>query len=76
MDGAGYPSGLAGENIPLIARIISVVDTFDAMTTNRPYRAALDDREAIEELRRFSGTQFDAHVVDAFITAYEKGLVR
>lgn len=76
MDGAGYPSGLVGEDIPLIARIISVVDTFDAMTTDRPYRAALDDREAIEELRRFSGTQFDAHIVDAFITAYEKGLVR
>ena len=76
MDGAGYPSGLTGEDIPLIARIISVVDTFDAMTTNRPYRAALDDQEAIEELRKFSGTQFDAQIVDAFISAYDKGFVR
>lgn len=75
-DGTGYPSGLTGEDIPLIARIISVVDTFDAMTTNRPYRAALDDREAIEELRRFSGSQFDAHIVEAFVSAYDKGLVK
>jgi putative nucleotidyltransferase with HDIG domain len=76
IDGKGYPSGLSGEDIPLIARIISVVDTFDAMTTNRPYREALDDQEAIEELKRFSGTQFDPQIVDAFISAYEKGLVR
>ncbi|MBN1880668.1 MAG: GAF domain-containing protein [Deltaproteobacteria bacterium] len=76
MDGTGYPLGLTGGDIPLIARIIAVVDTFDAMTTDRPYRKAMDDRDAIEELRRFSGTQFDAHIVDAFISAYNKGLVR
>lgn len=66
-DGGGYPTGITGEQIPLGARIISVADAFDAMTSERPYRPALDYAQAIEELRACAGTQFDATVVDAFV---------
>lgn len=66
-DGTGYPDGLAGDQIPLLSRMISVADAYDAMTTNRPYRASMSPDEAITELRRFGGTQFDPKVVDAFI---------
>ena len=63
----GYPMGLMGDEIPLGARIIAVVDAFDAMTTTRPYRAALPVDSAVGELRRQSGKQFDPRVVDAFL---------
>jgi HD-GYP domain-containing protein (c-di-GMP phosphodiesterase class II) len=63
----GYPAGLRGEAIPLGARIIAVVDTYDAMTTHRPYRAALPLGDAVAELRREAGRQFDPTVVDAFL---------
>lgn len=66
-DGKGYPDGLAGTDIPLSARILSVVDSFDAMTTNRPYQKTKSIPEAIEELRRCSGTQFDPELVEPFI---------
>jgi HD-GYP domain-containing protein (c-di-GMP phosphodiesterase class II) len=66
-DGAGYPDGLAGEAIPVEARIVTVCDSFSAMTTTRPYRAALTLAQAVAELRRCSGTQFDQVVVDALI---------
>ena len=66
-DGRGYPKGLRGDNIPLGARIVAVLDTFDAMTSNRPYRKALPVESAVKELRRFAGTQFDPAVVEAFI---------
>jgi diguanylate cyclase (GGDEF)-like protein len=65
-DGQGYPDRLAGEAIPLGARIIAVCDAFDAMTTDRPYRSAISVDEALEELRRCAGTQFDPEVVAAF----------
>ncbi|HEU4703391.1 MAG TPA: HD domain-containing phosphohydrolase [Conexibacter sp.] len=65
-DGAGYPDGLAGERIPLGARIVSVCDAFHAMTTPRPYQRTLAPAEALEELRRCAGSQFDPAVVDAF----------
>lgn len=68
-DGLGYPEGLKGEDIPLFARIILIADTYDAMTSTRPYRLALDKEIAFEELRRCSGTQFDGKLVDAFIRA-------
>ena len=64
-DGHGYPDGLAGESIPLGARIITVVDAYSAMTTNRPYRKASSPAWALRELRRCAGTQFDAKVVAA-----------
>jgi putative nucleotidyltransferase with HDIG domain len=70
-DGKGYPDGLAGEAIPLGARIIAVADSFDAMTSDRPYRDALPREVAIEELKRCSGTQFDTRVVEAFLVPDE-----
>jgi HD-GYP domain-containing protein (c-di-GMP phosphodiesterase class II) len=66
-DGNGYPDGLAGEQIPIIARVVAVADTYEALTTARPYRAAWTSQEAVEEIRRCSGTQFDPSVVDAFL---------
>ncbi len=73
-DGRGYPSHLKGEAIPLMARIICVADTFDAMTSDRPYRRGLDVNVAIAELKKFSGKQFDPLCVDAFLKAYERRL--
>jgi HD-GYP domain-containing protein (c-di-GMP phosphodiesterase class II) len=70
-DGKGYPLGLKGEEIPMIARIISVADTFDAMTSTRPYRKGLDYEVAFEEITKYSGTQFDEKVVDAFVKAFK-----
>jgi HD-GYP domain-containing protein (c-di-GMP phosphodiesterase class II) len=75
LDGTGYPDGLKGEEVSLFARIIAVADTFDAMTTDRPYRKALSHDTAFAELRKGSGTQFDTAVVEAFISACkEEGL--
>jgi diguanylate cyclase (GGDEF)-like protein len=65
-DGGGYPDGLRGDEIPLGARVVAVCDAFDAMTTHRPYREPIPEPEAIAELRRCAGTQFDPMVVDAF----------
>jgi putative nucleotidyltransferase with HDIG domain len=67
-DGAGYPDGLAGETIPLGARIVFVADAFDAMTSDRVYREPLTHEQAVEELRRCAGSQFDPGVVAAFVT--------
>ena len=67
-DGQGYPAGLSGEEIPLGARIFAVVDTFDAMTSDRPYRKALPIKVAYEEIERFKGEQFDPVVADAFLS--------
>lgn len=72
IDGRGYPRGLKGEDIPLFARIVSVCDAFDAMTTSRSYRPARDIDTAIEQLRIHSGTQFDAQIVEAFIQCLEE----
>lgn len=71
-DGKGYPLGLKGENIPLAARIILIADTFDAMTSTRPYRKGLPYEVAFEELTQFSGTQFDPKVVKVFIEGMRK----
>lgn len=67
-DGGGYPQGLQGEEIPLMARVFAVIDALDAMTHDRPYRRARPVSEALEELRRESGKQFDPRVVDAALT--------
>jgi putative two-component system response regulator len=71
-DGTGYPDGLKGQIIPLGARIISVVESFDAMSRSRPYRAALSPAQAVAELRRCSSTQFDQNVVAVFEEVYDK----
>ena len=67
-DGSGYPSGLRKEQIPIGARILAVVDAFEAMTAERPYRKRLSIKEAVEELKANSGTQFDPKVVNAFVS--------
>jgi HD-GYP domain-containing protein (c-di-GMP phosphodiesterase class II) len=74
-DGGGYPDGLAGEAIPQGSRIISVADAFEAMTSDRPYRAALSMEVALAELRRLSGKQFDPQVVEVFLSLSEQGLI-
>jgi HD-GYP domain-containing protein (c-di-GMP phosphodiesterase class II) len=74
-DGAGYPAGLKREEIPLPARVFSVVDAFDAMTTDRPYRAAMSTERAMAELGRMAGTQFDPDVVAAFLPVCERLLI-
>jgi diguanylate cyclase (GGDEF)-like protein len=71
-DGEGYLAGLVGENIPLIARVMSVADAFSAMTTSRPYRKAMPLERALAELRSVAGTQLDADLVEAFVTGMEQ----
>ena len=74
-DGRGIPDGLAGLDIPLEARIAAVADTFDAMTSERPYRPGVPLQATITELRRCAGAQFDPDVVDAFLTALDSGAI-
>ncbi len=74
-DGGGYPEGLKGEDIPLGSRIIAVADAFEAMTSDRPYRLALESEAALVELKRLAGKQFDPVVVDAFLRLAERGAV-
>lgn len=71
-DGSGYPKGLRGIQIPLHARILAVADSFDAMTSNRPYGKRKTMVEAVEELKRYSGTQFDPGIVDAFLDVLQE----
>jgi putative two-component system response regulator len=73
-DGAGYPDGLRGEGIPIGARIVSVVDAYDAMIHDRPYRSRLTDDEAREELRRHRGSQFDPELVDLLLASLDGAL--
>ena len=71
-DGSGYPKGLSGESIPLLSRILAVVDSYDAMTQDRPYRKAMTHEEAIEEVVRNSGTQFDPRIAELFVRLLKK----
>jgi putative nucleotidyltransferase with HDIG domain len=75
LDGKGYPDGLAGDAIPIGSRVIAVADTFDAMTTDRPYRRGLSIDAAIAEMRRVAGTQLDASLVDVFLKMIDDGRV-
>lgn len=68
VDGTGYPYGINSNKIPLEALIIAVADSYDAMTSNRPYRKALPRDTALNEILKFKGTQYDCMVVDAFIS--------
>ena len=72
-DGKGYPDKMDGEGIPLVARIIGAADTFDAMTTNRPYQKAKTLEFVLDKMRAMSGTRFDPQVVDALLAAVEAG---
>jgi hypothetical protein len=72
IDGRGYPMGLAGDEIPEFARVLAVADAFDSMTSNRSYRGARPVAEAIAELRKWAGTQFDPAFVDAFVAAIKR----
>lgn len=73
-DGKGYPEGLKGKEIPLYARLICVADSYDAMTSTRPYRLALTPEQARDELIRYKGTQFDPEIVDLMVKHINKGL--
>ena len=72
-DGAGYPQGLKGEAIPLIGRIVAVMDVFDALSHARPYKEAWSIERSVDEISKGSGTQFDPHVVDAFLSLHREG---
>lgn len=74
-DGKGYPFGLAGKAIPIEGRLLAVADTFDAMTSNRPYRDGLAIEHAIAEIQNYRGTQFDPEIVDALLSVYRKGIL-
>jgi len=71
--GGGYPDSLQGDQIPMQARIISIADTFDAMTTNRPYQKAMEISYVVEKVKSFAGSRFDPRVVDAFVQAVKRG---
>ena len=72
MDGFGYPQGLSGDAIPFIARIVSVADAYDAMTTDRSYRRGRPSSEALDELNRCAGKQFDTQIVTAFNRVFKR----
>jgi HD-GYP domain-containing protein (c-di-GMP phosphodiesterase class II) len=71
-DGKGYPRGLKGEDIPFRSRIIAIADSYDAMTTDRPYRDAMSSKQAYEEIKRNSGTQFDPAIAKVFLELLDK----
>jgi HD-GYP domain-containing protein (c-di-GMP phosphodiesterase class II) len=75
IDGNGYPQGLKGDEIPLQARIVSVADTFDAMTTDRPYQRAMKFEDALARIKSFVGTRYDEHVVASLIAACDSGQI-
>ena len=75
LDGQGYPYGLRGDQIPMMARIIAVADSFDAMTTARPYQAAMDAEYVLEVLNRLSGKRYDPSAVDALISLVRRGQI-
>jgi HD-GYP domain-containing protein (c-di-GMP phosphodiesterase class II) len=66
-DGSGYPNGLKGEDIPYLARIISIIDAYDVMTNDRPYSKAISNKEALKEIKRCAGSQFDPNLAEVFI---------
>ena len=76
VNGQGYPQGLKGDEIPLMGKIVAVADTFDAMTTDRPYQLAMKFEDAIKRIQTFVGTRYDAGVVSAFVAACEDGQIR
>jgi HD-GYP domain-containing protein (c-di-GMP phosphodiesterase class II) len=76
LNGRGYPYGLKGEEVPLLARVIAVADTFDALTTNRPYQRAHDPVEALRIIQNLSGQRLDPGAVVALLAVYQRGEIR
>jgi HD-GYP domain-containing protein (c-di-GMP phosphodiesterase class II) len=76
VNGMGYPQGLKGDEIPLMGKIVAVADTFDAMTTDRPYQKAMKFEDALERIESFIGTRYDATVVAALSDACKEGQIR
>jgi putative nucleotidyltransferase with HDIG domain len=76
VNGQGYPQGLKGDEIPLMAKIVAVADTFDAMTTDRPYQQAMKFEDAVKRIETFVGTRYDPGVVSAFVQACDEGQIR
>jgi HD-GYP domain-containing protein (c-di-GMP phosphodiesterase class II) len=76
MNGQGYPYGLKGDQIPMMARIIGVADTLDAITTNRPYQSASELNDALVIILKLTGSKFDSRVVDALEAVIESGKIR
>jgi len=76
VDGKGYPQGLKGDEIPLMGKIVAVADTFDAMTTDRPYQKAMKFEEAVARIESFINSRYDADVVAAFTAACSEGQIR
>jgi putative nucleotidyltransferase with HDIG domain len=76
VNGKGYPLGLSGDQIPMMARIVSVADTFDAMTTNRPYQKQMPIDVVFDKIRSMAGVRYDPKVVEALIAAYENGRIK
>jgi HD-GYP domain-containing protein (c-di-GMP phosphodiesterase class II) len=74
-DGSGYPDGLSGDEIPLEARLLGVVDAFDAMTSRRAYRPALTVEQALVELERCAGSQFDPLLAETFVGGWRRGAI-
>jgi HD-GYP domain-containing protein (c-di-GMP phosphodiesterase class II) len=76
LDGRGYPYGLKGDQIPMLARLIAVADTFDALTTNRPYQQAHTPEQALQIIRNLAGKRLDPDAVAALLAVYERGEIR
>jgi HD-GYP domain-containing protein (c-di-GMP phosphodiesterase class II) len=74
-DGAGYPCGLKGKEIPIEGRVLAVADAFDAMTSARHYRRQFTVERALEEIRRYAGSQFDPHVAHVFLDVWSAGVL-
>jgi putative two-component system response regulator len=75
-DGTGYPEGLAGSAIPLVGRVVAVADVFDALTHDRPYKLAWPVEQALAEIKRGAGSQFDPGIVDAFLAQHKHATER
>jgi len=74
-DGTGYPGRLSGEDIPVEGRLLAVVDTFDAIVSDRPYRRSATPAAAVEELQRYAGTQFDPAIVQVLVSVWQDGSI-
>ncbi len=75
-DGSGYPQGLKGEEIPLLSRLLAIIEAYDVMIQGRPYQDRMEPAEALRALQHSAGTQFDPRFVETFTSLYEKGRIR